>query len=106
MDGQSEWMNQMIETYLRHYINRNQNNWVQLLLMAQFTYNNTRNEITGMTPFQVNYEYDPEIWRDPQRHGSQSQKAILNIAEIKKLHRDLMERLEGQKEKDTEFKPF
>jgi len=31
---------------------------------------------------------------------------ILHIAEIKKLHRDLTERLEGQKGKDTGFKPF
>jgi len=31
---------------------------------------------------------------------------ILNIAEIKKLHQDLTERLEGQKRKDTEFKSF
>ncbi len=25
-DGQSKWMNQTVETYLRHYVNRNQNN--------------------------------------------------------------------------------
>jgi len=31
---------------------------------------------------------------------------ILNIVEIKKLHRDLMKRLEEQKKKDTEFKLF
>jgi len=30
----------------------------------------------------------------------------LNIAEIKKLHRDLTKRLEEQKGKDTEFKSF
>jgi len=31
---------------------------------------------------------------------------ILNIAEIKKLHQDLMKRLKEQKGKDTEFKSF
>jgi len=31
---------------------------------------------------------------------------ILNIAEIKKLHRDLTERLERQKRKKTEFESF
>jgi len=30
-------------------------------------------------------------------HRSQSQKAILNIAELKKLHADLTKRVEGQK---------
>ena len=51
MNKQSKQMNQTVETYLRHYINKNQNNWVQLLLMTQFVYNNTRNEIMSMTSF-------------------------------------------------------
>ncbi len=50
-DGQSKQMNQTVETYLRHYVNKNQNNWVQLLLTAQFAYNNTQNETTEETPF-------------------------------------------------------
>jgi hypothetical protein len=32
------------QMYLRHYINKNQNNWVQLLLTVQFVYNNTQNK--------------------------------------------------------------
>jgi len=39
-------------------------------------------------------------------HKSQSQKAILNIAEIKKLHRDLMNRIQQQTRQTTEVKPF
>jgi len=39
-------------------------------------------------------------------HKSQSQKAILNIAEIKKLHRDLVNRIQQQSEQTTEIKPF
>ena len=39
-------------------------------------------------------------------HGSQSQKAILNIAEIKKLHRDLTNRIQQQTGQTTEVKPF
>jgi predicted transposase YbfD/YdcC len=42
MNEQSKQMNQTVETYLRHYVNRNQNNWVQLLSTAQFAYNNTQ----------------------------------------------------------------
>jgi hypothetical protein len=37
---------------------------------------------------------------------SQSQKAILDIAEIKKLHKDLISRIQQQKEQTTEVKPF
>jgi len=39
-------------------------------------------------------------------HKSQSQKAILNITEIKKLHRDLTNRIQQQKRQTTEIKPF
>ncbi len=28
MNEQSKWMNQTVEMYLRHYVNKNQNNWV------------------------------------------------------------------------------
>ncbi len=105
-DRQSKQMNQTVKTYLRHYVNRNQDNWVQLLLTAQFAYNNTQNETTEETPFWANYEYNSKVWQEPQAHESQSQKAILNIAEIKKLHRDLMNRIQQQTEQTTEIKPF
>jgi len=106
MNEQSKWMNQMIETYLRHYVNRNQNNWVQLLSTAQFAYNNTQNETTEETSFQANYEYNLKVWQEPQAHKSQSQKAILNITEIKKLHKDLRNRIQQQIRQTTEIKPF
>jgi len=105
-DGQSKQMNQMVETYLRHYINKNQDNWVQLLSTAQFVYNNTQNEITKETPFWANYEYNLKVWQEPRAHESQSQKAILDIAEIKKLHKDLANRIQQQSEQTTEVKSF
>ncbi len=106
MNEQSKWMNQTVKTYLRHYINRNQNNWVQLLLMTQFVYNNTQNEIMKETPFQANYEYNSEVWQELQAHRLQSQKVILDITEIKKLHKDLMNRIQQQMRQTTEIKPF
>jgi len=39
-------------------------------------------------------------------HRSRSQKAILNIAKIKKLHRDLTNRIQQQTEQTTEIKSF
>jgi len=105
-DGQSKQMNQTVKTYLRHYVNKNQDNWVQLLLMTQFVYNNTQNETTEETPFWANYEYNLKVWQEPQAHESQSQKAILDITEIKKLHKDLTSRIQQQTEQTTEVKPF
>ncbi len=106
MNGQSEQMNQTVKTYLRHYVNRNQNNWVQLLSTAQFAYNNTQNETTEETPFWANYEYNSKVWQESRAHRSQSQKAILDIAEIKKLHKNLMSRIQEQSRRTTEIKPF
>ena len=94
MHEQSEWMNQTVKMYLRHYVNKNQNNWVQLLSTAQFAYNNTQNKTTEETSFWVNYRYNSKIWWELQVHRSQSQKVILNIVKIKKLHRDLMNRIQ------------
>jgi len=76
------------------------------LSTAQFVYNNTQNETTEETPFQVNYEYNSKIWQEPQAHKSQSQKAILDIAEIKKLHKNLTNRIQQQTEQTTKIKPF
>ena len=99
-------MNQTVKMYLWHYVNKKQNNWVQLLLMTQFMYNNVWNEIMRKTSFKVNYEYHLKIWRDLWVHESQSQKVMLNIAELKKLHTDLIKRIEEQKEWTTEIKSF
>jgi len=39
-------------------------------------------------------------------HKSQSQKVILNIAEIKKLHKDLINKIQQQTKQITEIKSF
>ncbi len=106
MNEQSKQMNQMVKMYLRHYVNKNQNNWVQLLSTAQFAYNNTQNKTTEETPFWANYKYNLKIWQELRAHKSQNQKAILDITEIKKLHKDLTNRIQQQSKQTTEIKPF
>jgi len=39
-------------------------------------------------------------------HRSQSQKVMLNIAELKKLHTDLIKRVKEQKRQTTEIKLY
>jgi len=60
-DGQTEWTNQMMEQYLRIYCDYHQDNWSQLLPLAEFVYNNAKNASTGMSPFYANYGYHPRI---------------------------------------------
>jgi hypothetical protein len=52
-DGQSERANQRVEQYLQIYGNDEQNDWAELLPLAQYTHNATRNESTNATPFEL-----------------------------------------------------
>jgi hypothetical protein len=60
-DGQSERANQRVEQYLRIYGNSEQDNWAQLLPMAQFVHNTWMNESTGRTPFELLIGHTPTI---------------------------------------------
>ena len=65
-DGQTERVNQVIEAYLRPYLNQKQDDWTDLLPMAEHAYNNSATSATGMTPFYANYGRHPESL-NPQR---------------------------------------
>ncbi|KAI7909302.1 hypothetical protein M9X92_011710 [Pyricularia oryzae] len=58
-DGQTERANQILEQYLRCYVNHKQDDWVRLLPTAQFAYNSSENESTKTTPFYTNYGFNP-----------------------------------------------
>ena len=45
-DRQTERINQVIQNYLKIYINNNHSNWVQLLLLAQMAINNRMVRLT------------------------------------------------------------
>jgi len=58
-DGQTEQLNQTIEAYLRAFVSKEQNDWVRLLPMAEFAYNNSTTMGNGMSPFYANYGFHP-----------------------------------------------
>jgi hypothetical protein len=57
-DGQTERVNGILEQYLRAYVNHDQDNWKELLPMAEFGYNNLQSQTTGLAPFAANYGFD------------------------------------------------
>ena len=65
-DGQTERVNQVIEAYLRPYLNKEQDDWTDLLPMAEHSYNNSVTSATRMTPFYANYGRHLETL-NPQR---------------------------------------
>jgi len=56
-NGQTERKNQTIKQYMRAFSNYEQDNWVELLPLAEFAYNNSVHYSTQMTPFWANYNY-------------------------------------------------
>lgn len=60
-DGQTERQNQTLEHYLRCYCNYRQNDWVDKLPLAEFTYNNSTHSTLKCSPFYALYGYNPSI---------------------------------------------
>ena len=58
-DGQTERVNQVLEQFLRIYVNYQQDNWVDLLPLAEFAYNNAKHVSINATPYYANYGYHP-----------------------------------------------
>jgi len=58
-DGQTERLNQATEAYLRAFATKEQDDWVRLLPMAEFAYNNSTTTGNGMSLFYANYSFHP-----------------------------------------------
>ena len=73
-DGQTECTNQTLKQYLRVYCNYQQDNWSELLPLAEFAYNNALSATTGVSPFFANKGYHPNITVHPE-HDIASSRA-------------------------------
>src|SRR6201996_7692506 len=60
-NGQVECKNQEVEAYLHLFISKHQDDWVDLLPMAEFVINSRLNSATGHTPFELLYGYTPDF---------------------------------------------
>ena len=87
-DGQTERLNQTLEQYLRIFCNYQQDNWSELLPLAEFTYNNAPSATTGVSPFYTNKGYHPNITMYPEREIA-SQCAHEYIVDLDELHTEL-----------------
>jgi len=54
-DSQTERINQEIGTFLWHYVNYQQDNWMEWLAAAEFQYNDKKHVAIGRTPFELNF---------------------------------------------------
>ena len=50
-DGQTERTNQVLEGYLRNFVNYDQDDWYEMLPLAEYAYNNSKTSAHKLTPF-------------------------------------------------------
>src|SRR5882724_4198671 len=81
-------MNQTLEQYLQVYCNYQQDNWSELLPLAEFAYNNTPSTTTRVTPFFANKGYHLNITVHPE-HDLASARAQFFITDLDELHQQL-----------------
>jgi len=58
-DSQTERINQEIGTFLWHYINYQQDNWIDWLVAAEFQYNDKKHAAMERTLFELNFRRYP-----------------------------------------------
>ena len=97
-DGQTEVVNQWLETYLRMYVTYDQTNWSSLLSQAEFCYNSTPHTTTGISPFEAMYGFNPrrtmmEPLSDSGVTGDSEQARVV-VNDLSKLYKYLYTRIE------------
>src|SRR5260221_11134704 len=97
-DGQTECTNQVLEQYLRTYMNYQWDDWAMLLPMAEFAYNNATNAMTGVSPFFTNKGYHLEFTADLQVETS-SAEAQTFMADLECTQAELKENIAQAQER-------
>jgi len=69
-DGQTERVNQELDQYLQLFVNERQDNWYDLLPMAEFQHNNHVHSATQQPPFLLDTGRLPRMGFEPQQNPS------------------------------------
>jgi len=99
-DRQTERLNQTIEAYLRSFVNHEQDDWVRLLPMAEFAYNNSVTMGNGISPFYANYSFHPRTLDPPNENEEPLNPASTAYAHwMQAVHKEAREGLEAAQER-------
>jgi transposase InsO family protein len=92
-DGQTERINQEVETFLRHYVNYGQDDWKNWLPMAEFAYNDKANSSTKHSPFYLNYGRHP--WKGnlvPKSSMPELEEFLQHMEEARRTARENLDK--------------
>src|SRR5258708_15103743 len=91
-DGQTEWVNQILEQYLHVYCSYQQDDWVNFLGIAEFQYNNSHHDAIQTSPFFANYGFHPTFASVPGR--TQNPAASTFASHLDSIKEELRSELE------------
>ena len=93
-DGQTERQNQTLEHYLRVFCTTRQNNWANLLPLAEFAYQNAIQTSIGCSPFYAGYGYNPtmDVSVEDDTIEGEVPAAKNRVQKLLKLREDLSKR--------------
>jgi len=105
-DGKTERRNQTMEQYLRAFCNYEQDNWVRLMPLAEFAFNEAIHASTRMTPFWANYHYHPVVqFKAPNQPISPNSEiqADTFAAGLEETHQTLRKNLQEAQANQTKY---
>jgi len=97
-NGQVKQTNQTLEQYLHIYCNYQQDNWLKLLPLAEFAYNNAPSATTSVSPFFTNKGYHPNLSVHPERDiaSSCAHDFVLNLDELQGMLKEEITKAQEQ----------
>lgn len=102
-DGQTERVNQDLETYLRLFINHRQDNWAKWLHLAEFAYNNWQHSTTKVSPFMANNLSQPRWSLEGKLENMTHPAAEEQLKEMREMENELKACLNMAAEKMKEL---
>jgi len=87
-----------LEQYLHIYCNYQQDNWSELLPLAEFAYNNAPSTTTGVSPFFANKGYYPNLSVYPERDiaSSYARNFVLNLDKLQDMLKEEIAKAQRQ----------
>ena len=97
-NGQVEQTNQTLEQYLHVYYNYQQNNWSELLALAEFAYNNAPSTTTSVSPFFTNkgYHFNLSVYPECEIASSCACDFVLNLDKLQNMLKEEITKAQRQ----------
>jgi len=102
-DGQTERTNATLEQYLRCFINYQQDNWSDLLPLAELCYNNTVHASTEETPFYALHGYHPRFSLETPRIAASNPLAQERLKVLQETQEDLKFHIKSAQETQERY---